>query len=195
MGREAQIERTTGETSVQIKLNLDGKGSFEGTTGIGFFDHMLHLLARHSLFDLTVEASGDLHVDAHHTVEDTGICLGMALQKAIGDKEGITRYGSAIIPMDEALALAAVDLSGRPYMAYDVDVNCQNVGEMPVELVPEFFRALVNNAEITLHLRLLSGENAHHIIEVIFKAFARALREAVTLNLRESGVPSTKGQL
>ena len=195
MGREAQIERTTGETSVQIKLNLDGKGSFEGTTGIGFFDHMLHLLARHSLFDLTVEASGDLHVDAHHTVEDTGICLGMALQKAIGDKEGITRYGSAIIPMDEALALAAVDLSGRFYLAYDVDVNCQNVGEMPVELVPEFFRALVNNAGITLHLRLLSGENTHHIIEAVFKAFARAVREAVTLNLRESGVPSTKGQL
>lgn len=195
MGREAQIKRTTEETSVQIELNLEGKGSFAGTTGIGFFDHMLHLLARHSLFDLTVEASGDLYVDAHHTVEDTGICLGLALQKALGDKEGITRYGSAIIPMDEALALAAVDLSGRAYLAYEVDVNCQNVGEMPVELVPEFFRALVHNAGITLHLRLLSGENAHHIIEAIFKAFARALREAVTLNPRESGVPSTKGQL
>lgn len=195
MVREAQIERTTGETSVQIKLNLDGKGSFDGTTGIGFFDHMLHLLARHSLFDLTVEASGDLHVDAHHTVEDTGISLGMALQKAIGDKKGITRYGSAVIPMDEALALAAVDLSGRPYMVYEVNVQCQQVGEMPVELVPEFFRALVNNAGITLHLRLLSGENTHHIIEAIFKAFARAVREAVSLNFRESGVPSTKGQL
>jgi imidazoleglycerol-phosphate dehydratase len=195
MGREAQIKRTTGETRVQVKLKLDGKGGFDGTTGIGFFDHMLHLLARHSLFDITVEASGDLHVDAHHTVEDTGICLGMALEKALGDKVGITRYGSAIIPMDEALALAAVDLSGRPYLAYEVDVNCERVGELPVELVPEFFRALVNNAGITLHLRLISGENAHHIIEAIFKAFARAVREAVMLNIRESGVPSTKGKL
>jgi imidazoleglycerol-phosphate dehydratase len=195
VARQAKIDRATGETSVQVKLNLDGNGDFGGSTGIGFFDHMLHLMARHALIDLTVEASGDLHVDAHHTVEDTGICLGLALKEALGDKEGITRYGSAIIPMDEALALAAVDLSGRPYLGYEVSVPCYKAGEMPVELVPEFFRALVNNAGITLHLRLLSGENTHHIIEVLFKGFARALREAVALSERESGVPSTKGKL
>lgn len=195
MVREAQIERATNETNVQVKLNLDGKGNFYGSTGIGFFDHMLHLLARHALIDLTVEARGDLHVDAHHTVEDTGICLGMALQEALGDKQGITRYGSAIIPMDEALALATVDLSGRPYLGYEVNVPGPSAGGMSVELVPEFFRALVNNAGITLHLRLLCGDNTHHIIEVLFKGFARALREAVALNKRESGVPSTKGKL
>ncbi len=193
--RKAQIERVTGETNVQVELDLDGQGSFAGSTGIGFFDHMLHLLARHALFDLDVEALGDLHVDAHHTVEDVGICLGTALKKALGGKEGVTRYGSAIIPMDEALVLVSVDLSGRPYLGYDVHVFCDQVGKMPVEMVPEFFRALVNNAGITLHLRLLSGENTHHIIEVLFKGFARALRDAVAISEGESGVPSTKGKL
>lgn len=195
MVRETQVDRATGETSIQVKINLDGKGNFYGCTGIGFFDHMLHLLARHALFDLTVEANGDLHVDAHHTVEDTGICMGIALREALGDKKGINRYGYAVIPMDEALVLAAVDLSGRPYLSYEVTVPCSQVGEMPVELVPEFFRALVNNAGMTLHLRLLNGENTHHIIEALFKGFARALRAAVALNELESGVPSTKGKL
>jgi len=193
--REAEVNRVTGETSVKVKLNLDGSGTFQGSTGIGFFDHMLHLLARHALFDLQVEAEGDLDVDPHHTVEDTGICLGQALREALGDKKGITRYGEALIPMDEALALAVVDLSGRPYLSYDVRIAALSVGELPVELVPEFFRALVNNAGITLHLKMLSGENSHHIIEALFKGCARALRVAVRIDDGESGVPSTKGLL
>ncbi|MGB4043241.1 MAG: imidazoleglycerol-phosphate dehydratase HisB [Thermacetogeniaceae bacterium] len=193
--REAQVERVTAETSVKLKLNLDGSGVFEGKTGVGFLDHMLHLLARHALIDLGVEAVGDLYVDAHHTVEDTGICLGMALQKALGDKKGINRYGSALIPMDEALALVALDLSGRPFLSYEVEVPGQAAGDLPVELVPEFFRAIINNAGITLHMNLLSGDNTHHIIEVLFKGFARALREAVAFSERERGIPSTKGKL
>ncbi|MFY9139861.1 MAG: imidazoleglycerol-phosphate dehydratase HisB [Thermacetogeniaceae bacterium] len=193
--REAQVERVTAETSVKLKLNLDGSGVFEGKTGVGFLDHMLHLLARHALIDLGVEAVGDLYVDAHHTVEDTGICLGMALQKALGDKKGINRYGSALIPMDEALALVALDLSGRPFLSYEVEVPGQAAGDLPVELVPEFFRAIINNAGITLHMHLLSGDNTHHIIEVLFKGFARALREAVAFSERERGIPSTKGKL
>jgi imidazoleglycerol-phosphate dehydratase len=195
MMREAQVERVTAETSVKLKLNLDGSGVFEGKTGVGFLDHMLHLLARHALIDLGVEAVGDLYVDAHHTVEDTGICLGMALQKALGDKKGINRYGSALIPMDEALALVALDLSGRPFLSYEVEVPGQAAGDLPVELVPEFFRAIINNAGITLHMHLLSGDNTHHIIEVLFKGFARALREAVAFSERERGIPSTKGKL
>jgi imidazoleglycerol-phosphate dehydratase len=195
MVREAEVERVTGETRVKIRLNLDGNGTFQGKTGVGFFDHMLHLLARHALFDLQVDAVGDLHVDAHHTVEDVGICLGMALQKALGDKKGINRYGSALIPMDEALALVALDLSGRPYLGYKVKAEGQAAGDLPVELVPEFFRAIINNAGITLHMHLLGGENTHHIIEVLFKGFARALREAVTYSEREKGIPSTKGKL
>jgi len=195
MAREAKIERKTAETEIRIELNLDGKGAFDGDTGIGFFDHMLHLLARHALFDLFVDAVGDLDVDAHHTVEDTGICLGMALKDALGDKQGITRYGWACVPMDEALVLAAIDLSGRPYLSYEAAAPSSQVGELPVELVPEFFRALVNNAGITLHLRLLNGDNTHHIIEALFKGFARALREAAAFSERESGVPSTKGKL
>ncbi len=193
--REAQVERITSETSVKVKLNLDGNGIFQGGTGVGFMDHMLHLLARHALFDLQVEVVGDLHVDAHHTVEDTGICLGQVLKEALGDKKGITRYGWALVPMDEALAMAAVDLSGRPYLVYEASTADRTVGELPVELVPEFFRALTNNAGVTLHLRLLSGENTHHIIEALFKGCARALREAVALSERESGIPSTKGKL
>ena len=195
MMRQAQVERVTAETSVKLSLNLDGNGSFEGKTGVGFLDHMLHLLARHALIDLRVEAVGDLYVDAHHTVEDIGICLGVALQKALGDKKGINRYGSAMIPMDEALAIVALDLSGRPFMSYAVKAPGQVVGDLPVELVPEFFRAIINNAGITLHMHLLSGDNTHHIIEALFKGFARALREAVAFSERERGIPSTKGKL
>lgn len=193
--RTAKIERATGETRVWIKLNLDGIGSFEGTTGIGFLDHMLHLWARHALFDLSLEAKGDLDVDAHHTVEDTGLCLGAAFREALGEKEQINRYGSALLPMDEALVLVAVDLSGRPYFAYDVQVDGRALGDFPLELAPEFFRAFANNAGLALHLRLLSGENNHHIVEALFKGCARALREAVAVSAREKGVPSTKGVL
>ncbi|HHY41044.1 MAG TPA: imidazoleglycerol-phosphate dehydratase HisB [Syntrophaceticus sp.] len=195
MMRQAQVERVTAETRVKLSLNLDGNGSFEGKTGVGFLDHMLHLLARHALIDLSVDAVGDLYVDAHHTVEDIGICLGMALQQALGDKKGINRYGSAIIPMDEALAIVALDLSGRPFLSYAVKAPSEAVGDLPVELVPEFFRAIINNAGITLHMHLLSGDNTHHIIEVLFKGFARALREAIAFSERERGIPSTKGKL
>lgn len=195
MAREVEVQRVTGETRIGVKLNLDGDGNFQGSTGIGFLDHMLHLLARHALFDLTIDARGDLHVDAHHTVEDTGICLGQALRDALGDKKGINRYGWALIPMDEALAMVAVDLSGRPYLAYDAGIPGSSAGDLPVELVPEFFRALINNAGITVHLRLVSGANTHHSIEALFKGCARALREAVKPEERERGVPSTKGVL
>jgi len=193
--RVAVVERVTEETRVRVQLNLDGKGDFEGKTGIGFFDHVLHLWARHSLFDLSLEAEGDLDVDAHHTVEDVGITIGHAFQKALGSKERVRRYGSICLPMDEALVLVAVDLSGRPFFAYDVKISAWMVGSFPVELVPEFFRAFANNARVTLHMRLLSGENAHHIIEALFKGCGRALQEAVSVNPRESGVPSTKGNL
>ncbi|MGB9793338.1 MAG: imidazoleglycerol-phosphate dehydratase HisB [Thermacetogeniaceae bacterium] len=195
MGRLSEVERVTAETRVRVRLELDGKGDFQGTTGIGFFDHMLQLWARHALFDLSVEATGDLHVDPHHTVEDVGICLGEALRRALGNKEGISRYGSVLLPMDEALVMVALDISGRPYLAYEVEVEGWAVGDFPLELVPEFFRAFVNNAGVTLHLRLLSGRNSHHIVEAIFKGCARALRQAVALSLREDGVPSTKGVL
>jgi len=195
MGRISEVDRVTGETRVKVRLDLDGKGNFQGATGIGFLDHMLHLWARHGLFDLTVEAEGDLQVDAHHTVEDIGICLGEALRKALGDKDGINRYGSALLPMDEALVMIAVDISGRPYLVYEVQAEGWAVGDLPVELVPEFFRAFVNNAGLTLHLHLISGRNTHHIVEALFKGCARALRQAVARNDRENGVPSTKGIL
>ncbi len=195
MGRLSEVERVTAETRVRVRLDLDGKGDFQGATGVGFFDHMLQLWARHALFDLVVEATGDLHVDPHHTVEDVGICLGEALRKALGSKEGIARYGSVLLPMDETLVMVALDISGRPYLAYDVEVEGWAVGDFPLELVPEFFRAFVNNAGLTLHLRLLSGRNCHHIVEALFKGCARALRQAVDLSPRESGVPSTKGVL
>lgn len=193
--RVAEVKRETGETQVKVKLNLDGTGDFQGRTGIGFLDHMVHLWARHSLFDLVLEAQGDLEVDAHHTVEDIGICLGRAFREALGGKEKIARYGSAILPMDEALVLVAVDLSGRPYLAFDVKVEGWVVGDLPVEVVLEFFRSFVNNAEITLHVRLLAGKNTHHIIEALFKGCARALRKAVAIDVCEGGVPSTKGKL
>jgi len=193
--RAAGVERVTGETRVQVKLNLDGTGTFQGGTGIGFLDHMLNLWACHALFDLFLEAQGDLEVDAHHTVEDVGICLGQAVREALGEKEGINRYGAALLPMDEALVLAAVDLSGRPYLGYDVRAEGWVVGDLPLELVPEFFRAFTNHAALTLHLRLISGKNTHHIIEALFKGCARALRQAVARDNREAGIPSTKGKL
>jgi imidazoleglycerol-phosphate dehydratase len=176
-------------------LSLDGKGEFRGGTGIGFLDHMLHLWARHGLFDLAVQANGDLEVDAHHTVEDIGICLGQAFNSALGEKKGINRYGSVLLPMDEALVMAAVDISGRPFLAYDVQTENGRVGELPLELVPEFFRAFANNAGLALHLRLLAGFNSHHIIEAVFKGCARALRQAVAIAGPPDEVPSTKGRL
>jgi imidazoleglycerol-phosphate dehydratase len=195
MGRCAEFERVTGETRVKVRLDLDGQGEFAGCTGIGFLDHMLQLLARHARFDLVVEAQGDLEVDPHHTVEDVAICLGQALSQAVGDKIGINRFGSALLPMDEALVLVSLDLSGRAYLSCKVPLKTQVVGDFPVEMLPDFMRALANNAGMNLHLRRLAGENTHHIIEALFKGLARALRQAVTVREGEAGVPSTKGLL
>ncbi len=194
-GRSAQLTRRTGETKVQLSLNLDGAGASEVATGVGFFNHMLDLLARHSLIDLTVEAEGDLDVDAHHTVEDVGIVLGQAIEKAVGDKKGIHRYGWAIVPMDESLAQVAIDLSGRPAFVFHVPFKGPKIGNFDVELVQEFFKALSTNARMNLHVTVPYGDNNHHIAEAIFKAAARALRQAVTLDPRNPGVPSTKGSL
>jgi imidazoleglycerol-phosphate dehydratase len=195
MGRCAEFERVTGETRVKVRLDLDGQGEFAGYTGVGFLDHMLQLLARHARFDLVVEAQGDLEVDPHHTVEDVAICLGQALSQAVGDKIGINRFGSALLPMDEALVLVSLDLSGRAYLSCKVPLKTQVVGDFPVEMLPDFMRALANNAGMNLHLRRLAGENTHHIIEALFKGLARALRQAVTVREGEAGVPSTKGLL
>jgi imidazoleglycerol-phosphate dehydratase len=195
MGRSAKLERTTGETSVVIDLDLDGSGSTDVSTGVPFFDHMLDALGRHALLDLRVKASGDLAVDAHHTVEDTGILIGKAIAVALGDRSGIRRFGSAAVPLDEALVLASVDSSGRGSLTYEVDVPIEVIGTFDTTLSKEFFTALASNAGITVHLHEVAGENAHHIIESAFKAFARALREAVELDPRVVGVPSTKGVL
>lgn len=195
VGRNAEIMRTTGETSVNLSLELDGQGIFKGSSKIGFFDHMLNLFTRHSGFNLSLEAEGDLEVDGHHTVEDIGIVLGQALSKALGDKAGISRYGHIILPMDEALVMLAVDLSGRPFLSYDVPLPSSRVGEFDTELVEEFVRALVVNGDITLHAKLLAGKNTHHIIEALFKGLGRVLRGAVAYDKRFQGVPSTKGVL
>jgi imidazoleglycerol-phosphate dehydratase len=196
MARAAEVHRKTRETDLRVHLVLDGRGEARVRTGIGFFDHMLEALARHALLDLTIQASGDLHVDGHHTVEDTGIALGQAIARALGDRAGIRRYGDAMVPLDEALVRAVVDVSGRPYLAYHVDIpKWQMLGDYDVFLTPEFFRALVQNAGLTVHLDLVRGENPHHIVEAAFKAFARALDDATTLDPRVSGVPSTKGVL
>jgi imidazoleglycerol-phosphate dehydratase len=194
-GRRASASRRTGETSIEVTINLDGSGAAEATTGVGFFDHMLTLLARHSLIDLRVVAKGDLHVDAHHTVEDVGICLGRALADALGDKAGVRRYGDATVPMDETLVTAAVDLSGRPYCVWQAEVPRDTLGIFNSELAEEFWRAISTNGGFALHVVLHHGKNAHHIVEGIFKACARALRAAVELDPREVGVPSTKGVL
>ncbi|HEX9053851.1 MAG TPA: imidazoleglycerol-phosphate dehydratase HisB [Gemmatimonadales bacterium] len=196
MARAAEVHRKTKETDLRVHLVLDGRGEARVRTGIGFFDHMLEALARHALIDLTVEASGDLHVDGHHTVEDTGIALGQAIARALGDRAGIRRYADAMVPLDEALVRAVVDVSGRPYLAYHVDIpKWQMLGDYDVFLTPEFFRALVQNAGLTVHLDLVRGDNPHHIVEAAFKAFARALDDATALDPRVSGVPSTKGVL
>jgi imidazoleglycerol-phosphate dehydratase len=193
--RSATIERRTSETDITLTLGLDGDGSAAVETGVPFFDHMLDAFGRHGLFALAVAATGDLDVDAHHTVEDVGICLGSALCEALGDKRGIRRFGSAVVPMDEALVLVAVDISGRGQLHYAVDLPIEIIGTFDTTLAREFMVALATSAGITLHVRSLAGDNAHHIIEAAFKALARALAEAVSLDPRVTGVPSTKGAL
>ena len=194
--RQGDITRNTLETQVRVRLDLDGTGKSQLSSGVGFFDHMLEQIARHGLMDLEVAASGDLHIDAHHTVEDVGITLGQALARAIGDKKGLRRYGHAYVPLDEALTRVVVDLSGRPGLAFNVAFARATIGEFDVDLVREFFQGLVNHAGITLHIDNLSGDNAHHQTETIFKAFGRALRMAVELDARAAGsIPSTKGSL
>jgi imidazoleglycerol-phosphate dehydratase len=196
MPRLGEIRRTTKETDLHVIVELDGRGASNVHTGIGFFDHMLDALARHALLDLTIEAQGDLHVDGHHTVEDTGIALGMALERALGDRAGIRRYADALVPLDEALVRAVVDVSGRPFLSYAIDIpKWQMLGDFDVFLTPEFFRALVLNAGLTVHMDLIRGDNPHHIVEAAFKAFARALDGATSLDPRVVGVPSTKGAL
>ncbi len=195
MSRVAEIVRKTNETSVRVVVDIDGTGKHTIDTGVGFFDHMLTQVAAHGLIDLTIEAQGDIHVDFHHTVEDVGIALGQALDKALGNREGITRYGNATVPMDEALAMAAVDLSGRCCLNYDDGLDSGKVGEADIELFREFFEAFVRNSNATVHIKATSGRNAHHVIEAVFKAFARAIRQAAEPDPRRTGVPSTKGTL
>ena len=195
MPRQATINRKTNETDISLTLDLDGAGRSSNETGVGFFDHMLDLFARHGLIDLDVKAKGDLHVDAHHTVEDVGICIGQALERAIGDKAGIARYGWASVPMDESLANVALDLSGRPAFVFNVAFTGPLIGTFPVELVEEFFKSIANVGKLNLHVNVAYGTNNHHIAEAIFKAFARALRIAATIDPRQKGVPSTKGSL
>lgn len=196
MPRIAEVTRATNETDLRVRVDLDGRGDATVKTGIGFFDHMLEALARHALLDLTVEARGDLHVDGHHTVEDTGIVLGQAIAKALGDRAGIRRYGHAFVPLDESLVRCVLDVSGRPYLWYAIEIpKWQMLGDYDVFLTPEFFRGLAINAGLTLHLDLVRGDNPHHIVEAAFKAFARALDGATALDPRVSGVPSTKGVL
>ena len=194
--RTAEIERRTGETSVSLKLALDGSGAGTRATGVGFLDHMLDLLARHGALDLDAEVQGDLQTGSHHTVEDTGIVFGQALDRALGERRGIARYGFAVIPMDEARAACAIDFSGRPFLAFDADLLPPGVtGGFDHELTEEFFRAVSSSARITLHITIEAGTNAHHMIEAAFKAFARALRAAIAIDPTEPGVPSTKGTL
>ncbi|HEV3442986.1 MAG TPA: imidazoleglycerol-phosphate dehydratase HisB [Gemmataceae bacterium] len=195
MSRTSAIRRKTAETNVSLSLDLDGTGRSQIATGIGFFDHMLTLLAKHSLIDLSVEATGDLHVDAHHTVEDVGICYGQALAQALGDKAGIRRYGSATLPMDEVLVTSAVDLSGRAYCVWQVSLPAEMLGTFNAPLAEEFWRAVASHAALNLHVLCHYGRNSHHIIEGVFKASARALRQAVEPDPRMTGVPSTKGVL
>ena len=194
--RRAKVSRQTAETEITVEINLDGTGVYDNDTGVGFFDHMLDQLSRHSLIDMTVRAKGDYHIDDHHTVEDTGIALGKALAEALGDKRGIVRYGECHLPMDDAQVRAALDLSGRPYLVWNVDIPTQKIGTFDTELVREFFTAFAGNGGITLHVDRLHGFNSHHIVEAAFKAVARALRVAVETDPRKAdAVPSTKGAL
>ena len=195
MSRSASIERNTSETNIKLSIDLDGNGKGEIHTGIGFFDHMLNALARHGFFDLSVKVEGDLYVDCHHTIEDVGIVLGEAIKQAVGDKKGIKRYGSFMLPMDETLMLCAVDLSGRPYFVMDCDFTVDRVGEFDTEMVKEFFYAVSYSSAMNLHLKKIHGENNHHIIEAAFKAFAKALDEATSFDPRITDVLSTKGAL
>ncbi|HKJ82559.1 MAG TPA: imidazoleglycerol-phosphate dehydratase HisB [Mariprofundaceae bacterium] len=195
MNRNASIERTTKETSIELSVNLDGTGTSTIDTSIPFLDHMLEQVARHGLIDFTVKATGDREIDDHHTVEDIGICLGNALHDALGDKAGVVRYGHAYVPLDEALCRVVLDLSGRPNLVYQVELPKERVGDFDVDLIKEFFQAVVNQARITLHIDVLRGDNNHHIIETMFKAFGRALRMAVAKDDRQQGIPSTKGAL
>lgn len=193
--RRAEIERKTAETQISIKLNLDGEGTCDIATGIGFLDHMLTLLAKHSFMDLTVKAKGDLEVDSHHTVEDIGIVLGEALREALGDKAGIHRYGNCFIPMDETLAQVCLDFSGRPFLVFGAEIPKIQLGNYDTEMTEEFFRAVAMHCGLTLHIRVLYGSNVHHIIEAVFKAFARAVAEAAAVDPRVKGVMSSKGVL
>ena len=195
MSRTSQIHRTTGETDVQLSLDLDGTGAGERETGVGFFDHLLDAVARHGLLDLDVRVEGDLETGPHHTVEDTGIALGQAIDEALGERAGIRRFGHAVVPMDEARASAAIDISGRPFTSFEGVFPAERVGDFETELTEEFLRAVANAAKLTLHVRVEAGTNAHHMVEVSFKAFARALRGAVAMDPTETGVPSTKGTL
>ena len=195
MKRSAEVERKTTETSVQVTLNLDGNGTSSLDTGIPFLDHMLELMAVHGFMDLTVRAKGDIEVDFHHTVEDLGICLGQAINQALGDKKAIKRYGQASVPMDEALAMVVLDISNRPYLSYDVPLKMRVTGQFDVGLLNEFFRALVNNAGLTMHIQLEAGDDPHHSAEAIFKAFAKALDQASQKEERLTEVPSSKGIL
>ena len=195
MSRKLSLERDTNETSIALELNIDGNGNYDIDTGIGFFNHMLEGFARHGLFDLALRVRGDIDVDAHHTVEDTGIALGAAFAEGLGEKEGITRFGSFILPMDDALVLASLDFSGRPYLAFDAELRAPLLGTMETETVREFFAGFVNGAAINLHIRQLAGENTHHIVEAMFKAFAKALDIATRTDSRIEGVLSTKGVL
>ena len=194
--RKASLTRKTAETAIEVEIDLDGTGAYDNQTGVGFFDHMLDQLARHALIDMKVRATGDLHIDDHHTVEDVGIVLGKALAEAVGDKKGIRRYGSCLLPMDDTLVRAALDLSGRPYLVWKVDFTAPKIGTFDTELVREFFTAFAMNGGITLHVERLDGINSHHIAEAAFKAVARALREALETDPRKAdAIPSTKGQL
>jgi imidazoleglycerol-phosphate dehydratase len=194
--RRAKISRSTTETSIEVEINLDGTGAYDVKTGVGFFDHMVEQLARHSMIDITLRAQGDLHIDDHHTVEDSGIALGQAIAEAVGDKAGLRRYGACLLPMDDALVRAALDLSGRPYLVWNVAMTAPKIGTFDTELLREFFQALSTHGGITLNIAQLDGVNSHHIAEAAFKAVARALREAVEEDPRRAGaIPSTKGKL
>ena len=194
--RSATITRNTAETQISVTINLDGTGQYDNQTGVGFFDHMLDQLSRHSLIDMTIRAAGDYHIDDHHTVEDTGIALGQAIIQAVGDKKGINRYGSCVLPMDDALVRAALDISARPFLVFNLDMPTQKIGNFDTELVREFFQALSTHAGLTLHIDQLHGLNSHHIAEAAFKSVARALRQAVEIDPRMSqALPSTKGAL
>lgn len=195
MARQVEMKRATKETNIEMKLNLDGSGIYDISTGIGFFDHMLTHIAKHGFFDLDLKCKGDLYVDSHHTIEDIGIVFGKCITEALGDKSGIKRYGSSIIPMDETLVLCALDLSGRPYLNFDVDFSVMKLGDMDTEMIVEFFRAVAVNGGMNLHIKLLDGKNNHHIAEGIFKAFANALDAATLIDPRITGTRSTKGLL